>query len=314
MTAVEKWRMPSGRAATIDFDQDEEAIEVLRESLREAGSARMNKEVPGAGGNQPEDKNQHATTQEENQNMTETIATPRYPASDVAAALADVDTVPEGHMMTCSPDSPLFQEILATREMKKSQFPDSVSLDSAQQRFAHVVTPTGDVVYTIPDEWWAEAKERLGMRAFIWWETTPNAIIRVGEYLAISHGSYVAVTEIEVDGEPGFEFINFDEERRRRKAEESGWLDAHPEVHAAKPSWASSTELLWTHAEDGADIIYEREFGLVTLAADAHYENGDLVLGEPTARLDERESLNLEGMRALAAGLAEAIATLEAHR
>lgn len=40
-TVVETWRMPSGRIGTIDLDQNPGAIEVLRESLRDAGAVRV---------------------------------------------------------------------------------------------------------------------------------------------------------------------------------------------------------------------------------------------------------------------------------
>lgn len=54
--SVERWRMPSGRVATIDLHQAPEAIEDARNLLREFGDAVLieDEDAPGAGGNQPE--------------------------------------------------------------------------------------------------------------------------------------------------------------------------------------------------------------------------------------------------------------------
>lgn len=57
--SVERWRMPSGRIATIDLSQAPETIEDARRLLRDFGDAEIVKEeAPGAGGNQPEGENQ----------------------------------------------------------------------------------------------------------------------------------------------------------------------------------------------------------------------------------------------------------------
>lgn len=54
--SVERWRMPSGRVATIDLQQAPEAIEDARNLLREFGDAVLieDEDAPGAGGHQPE--------------------------------------------------------------------------------------------------------------------------------------------------------------------------------------------------------------------------------------------------------------------
>lgn len=59
---VERWRMPSGRVATIDLQQPEAAVEDARRLLREFGDAELiNEEAPAAAGtaDEGEDQNTH---------------------------------------------------------------------------------------------------------------------------------------------------------------------------------------------------------------------------------------------------------------
>lgn len=262
-------------------------------------------------------ENTSTPSEEQETNETQTTAAPEYSATDVGAAMqrlfSEIDACPEGHIVTLNPEDPFFQEILPVRvkpagEMQAPEVGELVSL-------APLFDAAGRRVEQPADDWWAAAEADVPERVRQHWKHTPNAAIRLGEFLAISHGTYIVAAEREVDGVRVFELINLAEQKRRDRAERDEYLNAHPEILAAKPDWATKVSVD-AFDEDGADVIYDRDFGRVELSRGARFESGRVTFDDnttaPSVFIYEREDLTVEGMRELASALLAAIPTVEA--
>ncbi|MEV7631991.1 hypothetical protein AB0N64_06245 [Microbacterium sp. NPDC089318] len=315
MSAVERWRMPSGRIATIELRQSQKAIDDARDLLRTYGGAvPLNESAPDAVAAAVEGEN--TSTREEKimrytQSTNEQIAT----ATDVAELFADIDATAEGYYPIIAPDDPLYQEISGV-DYKPLSWLDwladptigfcgswtsrSLAVDAEGRRADF---PPADALAAVPADLY---------RA---WRQTPNAAIRVGALLLISLGEWLPMRKVEVDGETVVEIVTLDEIRRRQQAEKDAWLDDHPEVRSAVP-WADSMGVDVIGDDGEVEVWFEKAFGPVRFAQYAVHKDGRLRFGDgssaPNVVIDKHEDLTVGDMRSLIAGLTAAVEALEA--
>ncbi len=224
------------------------------------------------------------TTPEQEKEMNNAILTEttdnRETVRDVFAEIHSI-----GPIVRLLPAHALFQQVPAVMFKTAEQLDDAViELDLGWYFYATVLDIDGRAVTTgLPEELWDAYRSSYSPRDRQLFEATPNAALRLGDFLVISHGSYTPVSKTTVDGVDGFEVITLDERRRRERAERAGYADRHQEVRAMCPWWADNTSVEAVD-EQGADLIYDFTIGPVSMSLGARHENGRVTYDDESMR------------------------------
>lgn len=210
---------------------------------------------------------------------------------DVQDIFDRLEQIPAGHMLVLDESDPLFQRIPDTKRRTKSVFPmfDPLSPEAhgigSLHPFWTIIGPDGrDVVDGFP-EGFVEWSRSLPLEYF----RRPNAVVRFGEFLAVSNGYFEVVGfEHAEDGSTVFELCTLKEAKRRRVA---SIFDAYPQIQVVKPSWADSIEVDGT--VDEFDVIYSREVGAVSVCQFGLWDGDEFVLDSdgPNVNVDRIEGV-----------------------
>lgn len=238
------------------------------------------------------------------------------PTTDARESVQDVfdDIERLGGPVQLLPKHALFQQIPDTKVKTAAQIDDvEIEIGLGWFWFATVLDADGRDVTGIHSEQWDEALGSLSLGARRTVLSTPNAAMRLGEHLVISHGEYIPIAKV---GDDAYELISRDEWRRRERAARNAFADEHPVILESKPAWADSVDVDAIDEKSGeADIVYGRSFGPVELSRAAVYVDGGMRFDDDTDRpfvtLAKHEDLTLEEMRELASAIMAAIPVVE---
>lgn len=223
---------------------------------------------------------------------------------DVQQIFDQLADLPPNSMLLLRPDDVFHQTIHGVYRVGAWAFPtivqqpDSYAIGTTHP-FWTIVRPDGRVTRDAPsgfDEWLATVHSGIA--------ATPNAVVRHGNYLVVSHGVY-QIKSVDYTGEaPVYELINFTEEERREQAASDAFLASHPEIRAAQPKWAEGAEVMGAGGGE-VNIMFERDLGNVTISQWGTFENGVFAMSEdeplPTITVERLEAVgNREFIRSVA--------------
>lgn len=104
-------------------------------------------------------------------------------------------------------------------------------------------------------------------------------------------------------------------ERRHWDSLVQQWLRAHPEVTAAKPEWADTVGVDSFDEEEGVDVWFERQIGVIRLSKHATLKDGLFTWDDgseaPYVTLEQWEGLDHDDLWDLAEALVVAIPVVE---
>lgn len=251
-------------------------------------------------------------------NKNQTTTAPLFSATDVAEALALIDSgdVP---CIDLTPDDSLWQDVPEIL-VKPLAWMDGEPVGWDQGAWVHRVLPLdaeGRKVALPSSLEWGIETAALPPRVKAYWLRTPNSAVRVGELLVISLGHVFPNAEIDVDGERMVELISPTELHRRQRQDNEAWLAEHPDVVAARRDWMQSIVVENLEGLEGVEIHCERDLGPVNLAKYATYADGRLRWDDgddaPYVSLATkyREGLSVQDMRDLVDALMKAIPLVE---
>ncbi|MDR6868160.1 hypothetical protein J2Y69_002771 [Microbacterium resistens] len=247
--------------------------------------------------------------------MTNDTTTVDYTATDVAAALAEIDASEHG-CIDLEPSDALYQDVAPSFKKPADWLGCAVGDAAGCMHMAHPVDQNGRKVEIPAGDWWQEQIAKHSTATLRYWKRNANAAIRVGELLAISLGMYLVAGERVEDGEPVVELITAAERRRRDRENERAWAAAHPEVMAAMPVWADDVSVGLDGVE-GVELWFERHIGPVSLSRPARHVDGRLIFDDATSTpyvaidRDNIEELTVDAMRELASSLMTAVGVIE---
>lgn len=197
------------------------------------------------------------------------------PPPEIAKLLAELDAVPAGHYLTLGEDHPLYEAPGTRKVYADSRLRNPARIHEALAANGVDGTHTFGTIYRLDgsevpvservDGWW-EQQEALTANTGALHATldTFNAAARLGEeFVIVGRGRWFAVAEVDVDGEPGIEFVEWnaytDDYYAKLDADRDEWLAAHPEIRDLGPSWAENIDV--SPEEDGTRVVtYERDY------------------------------------------------------
>lgn len=270
------------------------------------------KNAPSAVGAAAEGQYVSIPIPEENPNMSQNTTTSRHSATDVANALALIDSG-DVRCIDISPDDALWQEIEPVWSQTVAQLGGTFENLEPVHR-ALPLDGVGRKVNLPADRIWRQQIIKVPAAVLRYWRSTPNSAIRVGELLIISLGMVIPQEPIEVDGEQVVEFITSEEQRRRWAVAKDAWISDHPEVAASKPEWAETFGVDTIYDDGVADIWFERSMGMVRLSKHVEFRDGSLTWDDggpaPYVTLEKWEGLEPDDMLDLVDALMKAIPML----
>ncbi|KQR86733.1 hypothetical protein ASF96_10455 [Microbacterium sp. Leaf179] len=223
---------------------------------------------------------------------------------DVQQIFDQLADLPSHSMLLLRSDDAFYQTIRGVYRVGSWAFPTIVQQPDSYvvgttHPFWTIVGPDGRVTRDVPrgfHEWLATVHSGIA--------ATPNAVVRHGDYLVVSHGVYQIKAVDYTGDEPVYELINFTEEERREQAAGDAFLAAHPEIRLMQPKWADDAEVMGAGGGE-VNVMFERDLGNVTISQWGTFENGVFAMSEdepfPTITVERLEAVgNLDFIRSVA--------------
>ncbi|MFI8593866.1 hypothetical protein ACIGCK_05480 [Microbacterium sp. NPDC078428] len=138
-----------------------------------------------------------------------------------------------------------------------------------------------------------------------------NGVHVLDDGVFVSAGIYIATEETTVDGEAAVILVSASEMLDRavaqQKAEHDAFLEAHPAITEAKPTWATFIDIFDIEAEE-IEILY----GSDSLGISATYQDGEVTILDPIPEFSfEAKGKGIDDVRAALAELQAVLASLE---
>lgn len=312
---IERYVLPSGRIATLYTSQPAEAVEESRRTLIEGfGAVPENESARGAVAAAVAGENTPTLNQENEVNEIQPTTTPEHAATDVAAALALIDD--GSPYITLEPGDALYQDVEPSFRKPAAWLGCDIEDARGWIHMVHPIDQDGNKVDLPGGDWYRQTIAALDTKLVQHWKRTANAAIRLGDLLVISLGEYTPMGPVDENGD--VELVTLAEMRRRSDAEADAWEAAHADaIRAAMPAEATSF-CVWDFSafSDVQGVMYERDFGPVTISWPAEGSNGTVrVTGGPEVmvRVGNQSDVvdGVDELRKLASALMAAIPVVE---
>lgn len=236
--------------------------------------------------------------------------------SDVAAVLAAIEEArpANGGVIELEPGDPLYEELPDVTWRSLSAVGDRELIHVAR---AYRTDGAEVPIRELPAGFWESLRKRLGYGVYMWFTASEMHALLHEDLLIVSAGCRSRGRLVERDGVPGVELLMPAEARRRARAEDDEFLEAHPEILTLTPSWALEVTLDGEHLE-GMGLCFSRDLGLIECSRTAVFKDGTVVFDDGTSAPsvfvqieDESDPVKL---REYAAALVRAAELIEASR